>query len=326
MKTENAVPKVSIIIPVYNTEKYLRQCLDSVVEQTLQGIEIIIVNDGSSDGSARIIDEYANQNENIKVITQSNKGLYGARRVGLSAARGEYIGWVDSDDFVDRSMYEVLYCAALENQSDLVYCDYAFYPKRIKTKEKWFRECDGKLNIYWLERNSQPWNKIVKRNLIQKLHIADMFPNCYDEAYLKLMLVAKNPVSIPCKLYFYRMGQSSMSSNYKNINHYAGFIKASEALLQDVKEMHLSQYMMSYFEYRIIYYTLVTMIVCANAESPDQYMQFKIELEHKYPNYRRNPHLWNILKQNFGTMKAFVIKHIVPCSYPLTRVICKLVF
>lgn len=326
MKTENAVPKVSIIIPVYNTEKYLRQCLDSVVEQTLQGIEIIIVNDGSSDGSAEIIDEYTHRYEGIKVITQANKGLYEARRVGLSAAKGEYIGWVDSDDFVDRSMYEMLYCAALESQSDLVYCDYAFYPKRIKTKEKWFREYDGKLDIYWLERNSQPWNKIVRRNLIQKLHIADMFPNCYDEAYLKLMLVAKNPVSIPYKLYFYRMGQSSMSSNYKNINHYAGFIKASEALLQNVEEMPLSQDMMSYFEYRIIYYTLVTLIVCANADSPTQYKQFKNELEYKYPEYHSNPHLWNVLKQNFGIPKAFAIKYIVPWSYHLTSIICKLAF
>ena len=103
--------KVSIIVPVYNVEKYLAQCLDSLINQTLKEIEIICVNDGSKDNSAKILTAYAQKYVRIKIINQTNQGLSAARNNGISVATGEYIGFVDSDDWVDIDFYKKLYSA-----------------------------------------------------------------------------------------------------------------------------------------------------------------------------------------------------------------------
>lgn len=132
-------PKVTVIIPVYNMEKYITECLESVVKQTLQDIEIIVIDDGSTDQTGKIVDRYALQYSKVKVYHQENKGLYKTREIALERAHGEYIGWVDADDFVASDMFEILYREAVKNESELVYCDYAWYPEKIKTKEKWFR-------------------------------------------------------------------------------------------------------------------------------------------------------------------------------------------
>lgn len=115
---------VSIIIPIYNTEKYLRKCLESVVNQTLEEIEIICVNDGSTDGSLAILQEYAAKEDRIKIVQKKNGGLVSARKAGVQAATGEYIGYVDSDDYIEPHMYEKLYRIAQEHQTDMVTCGY----------------------------------------------------------------------------------------------------------------------------------------------------------------------------------------------------------
>lgn len=94
--------KISIIIPVYNVEKYIEECLISVLNQTMKEIEIICINDGSTDNSLKILNNYKNKNENIRIVNQENSGLSNARNVGLSLAKGEYIFFLDSDDFFAR--------------------------------------------------------------------------------------------------------------------------------------------------------------------------------------------------------------------------------
>ena len=113
-------PKVSIIVPVYNVEKYLQRCIDSLKNQTLQEIEIILVDDASPDSSPQICDEAAKEDERIKVIHKVNEGAGKARNSALEIASGEYIGFVDSDDFVDTEMFQTLYEKAKEYDSDLV--------------------------------------------------------------------------------------------------------------------------------------------------------------------------------------------------------------
>ena len=117
------MPKVSVIIPVYNVGKYLRKCLDSVINQTLKDIEIICVNDGSTDNSGKILDEYAAKDKRIKVIHQENQGLGAARNVGIDLAKGEYIGFVDSDDWISTGFYEKLYETAKRENSDISACN-----------------------------------------------------------------------------------------------------------------------------------------------------------------------------------------------------------
>ena len=97
--------KVTVVVPVYNVEKYLIRCIESLINQTLKEIEIILVNDGSKDKSGKICEKYALKYKNIKVIHQLNKGLSGARNTGIKIAQGEYVGFVDSDDYVEKDMF-----------------------------------------------------------------------------------------------------------------------------------------------------------------------------------------------------------------------------
>ena len=121
-----AAPKLSIIVPVYNTEKYLKQCVDSLTSQTLNEIEIILVDDGSKAECARVCDELAASDERVKVIHKENAGAGFARNTGIEVSWGEYLGFVDSDDYVDTRMFEVLYNSAVKYDADLVLSGISF--------------------------------------------------------------------------------------------------------------------------------------------------------------------------------------------------------
>lgn len=122
------IPKISVIVPVYNVEKYLERCLTSLLNQTLKDIEIILVDDGSPDGSGKICDEYEKNHPNIKVIHKVNGGLGYARNSGLEIASGEFVGFIDSDDFIDSEMYEDLYSYAKKESLDTVFsAGFKFY-------------------------------------------------------------------------------------------------------------------------------------------------------------------------------------------------------
>ncbi len=112
-------PLISIIVPVYNVEKYIRRCVESLINQSYKNLEIILIDDGSPDNSGAICDEYAERDSRIKVIHKENGGVSSARNVGLDSASGEYIGFLDSDDFIAPEMYEVLYSNLTENDADI---------------------------------------------------------------------------------------------------------------------------------------------------------------------------------------------------------------
>lgn len=114
------MPKLSVIVPVYNTEKYLRECIDSILAQTFTDFELILVNDGSTDGSGAICDEYAKKDERIQVIHQQNGGITVARKSGVRVARGEYVTFVDSDDWIDKDMYRIMLA---QEPADIVICN-----------------------------------------------------------------------------------------------------------------------------------------------------------------------------------------------------------
>lgn len=155
--------KVSVIVPVYNVEKYLANCLDTLVKQTLTDIEIIVVNDGATDSSAEIIKEYAAKYSNIVALEKTNGGLSDARNYGLPFAKGEYIGYVDSDDYVDYDMYELLYKKAKEGDYDVVECDlHHVFPDGSIDTEVGERITDKK-EMFMMGR-SVVWNKIYKRD------------------------------------------------------------------------------------------------------------------------------------------------------------------
>lgn len=119
--------QISVIIPVYNVEKFLRRCLKSVINQTMSDLEIILVDDGSNDNSGEICDEYAKNDDRIIVIHKENGGLRSARNKGLDIATGEWITFVDSDDYIDTDMYEMLYSNAIEKEVDICACFFLYF-------------------------------------------------------------------------------------------------------------------------------------------------------------------------------------------------------
>ena len=162
-------PKVSVIVPVYNVEKYLENCLETLISQTLKDIEIICINDGSKDSSPDILKKYALNDERIKIIDKHNEGLSAARNDGLNVATGEYIGYVDSDDWVDLNFYEKLYNAAKKHNAEvacgnIIRCGNRITKYKVKfEKEELITDNVEKLKVTKVPKYNYVWNKIYKR-------------------------------------------------------------------------------------------------------------------------------------------------------------------
>lgn len=174
------MPKISVIVPVYNAEKWIRKCLDSILSQTFSDFELIVVDDGSPDRSGAICDEYASKDKRIKVIHKTNGGVSSARQCGLDNAKGEYIIHCDPDDWVEKNWLECLYKAAVKENADISICDFwIFYTnstKIIKTNPSLNAEKLFEQIVYngW----GSLWNKLIKRSLVEK--VSAKFPKGVD--------------------------------------------------------------------------------------------------------------------------------------------------
>lgn len=177
--------KVSVIIPVYNMEKYLNECLDSIVNQTLKDLEIICVNDGSTDNSSKILKEYANNDSRINIINQENKGLASARNTGLEHVNGDYIYFIDSDDYIEITALEKLYNLSQEKNLDLIIFKLANFDDKTKKTNYHYSDMPFLLDIdrevftyhdfeeYLFKVDVTVYTKFFKKELI----INDRFPD-----------------------------------------------------------------------------------------------------------------------------------------------------
>ncbi|MBR4682674.1 MAG: glycosyltransferase [Elusimicrobiaceae bacterium] len=163
-------PLISVIVPVYKVEKYLSCCLDSIIGQTYSNLEIILVDDGSPDTCGQICEEYARKDSRIRVIHQENQGLSGARNAGLRVARGSYIGFVDSDDYIDPDMYEYLYQLICKDQADIAMCNIC--------EDKGFRSAQSTnvpytlmkfVDLFQLADWMYVWNKLYKKEILSSV-------------------------------------------------------------------------------------------------------------------------------------------------------------
>ena len=205
--------KVSIIVPIYNTEEYLPRCIDSILNQRYSNIELILVDDGSTDKSPKICDDYANKDKRIKVIHKTNGGVSSARNSGLDIASGEYITFVDSDDYITNSFSEV--CERLDNQ-DIVISDEACKRKSIKRKINRVGDkgCDCTFN-FLLKNNSiiqinPVWNKIFHKNIIRNLKFNERVMVIEDLDYvIRALFLSQKIELIPINYYFYSLRTTS---------------------------------------------------------------------------------------------------------------------
>lgn len=246
------VPKVSVIIPVYNVEKYLRQCLDSVVNQTLKDIEIICVNDDSPDNSLEILNEYAAKDSRIKVFSKENEGLgaASARNLGLDNATGEYLSILDSDDFFDLEMLEKSYNKAKATNADVVVFGAYRYDENTEQisvieyllNKKYLPEHDLFSHKDWGEFIFQityaaPWNKLFKREFIENHKIRFQRVKIIDDFYftqLSIALAEKITV-LPEYLCYYREGTGVSQTDSLSISpdsSWMALAKLKESLVE----------------------------------------------------------------------------------------------
>ena len=310
---------ISVIVPVYNASEYLEQCLDSLAGQTMKDLEIIVIDDGSTDGSGSIADRFAEQHSSFRVYHQSNHGIGATRAKAIQYATGEYVGWVDADDFVEPNMYERLYNAAQQNNADVVTCDYSFYPEKIATKEKWFKMYQGQVDWYFIERNTQCWNKIVRRELLNELEMDKWYALGGDGAYLMTLLKAKRTVTLPDSLYWYRVGHVSLSNGFSKTKKYIKDVEYAHIHIQALQANGLYEGWEEYFNYRLAYAILLTVLVGARNGDKDVYFRYRNCL--KELDWKRNAYTKKILICNHGKLKTFVLMHIIPLSYPVAHLV-----
>lgn len=249
--------KLSIIVPVYNADKYLEKCLDSLVNQTMDDYEVILVNDGSKDSSQSIIDSYVNQYpELIRAVTVENGGQGRARNIGIDMARGAYIGFVDSDDWVASDMFEKLYTAVVEDDADMAVCDTV--------------QCfDDGSEVYLpmsrfesaMEITTAVWNKLFKKELVEGIRFPEGLWYEDAEFVIKTMLGCKNIARVSEGLYFYRCGQLSTMNN-KNARKNLDMI----SIMEDLKAYMLPRGYMAGFEELLLCHLLLDTINRVNVQ------------------------------------------------------------
>lgn len=228
-------PLISIVVPVYKVEKYLNRCVDSILKQTYPNLEIILVDDESPDACGDICDRYAQADSRIRVIHQKNKGLSGARNAGIGIATGDYIGFVDSDDYIAENMYESMLTNMLQNDAQIAICGryYEFedgkrmvrYKEEIKTTVMTNVEAIIRMNSF-SSFDMAAWDKLYKRELFEGIRYPEgKLSEDYYVIY-KLFDRTQKVVFNPEPLYFYVQRKNSISRN-KKINY--DFVDASKS-------------------------------------------------------------------------------------------------
>lgn len=308
-------PKVSVIVPVYNTENYLRKCLDSLMSQTLKELEVVAVNDGSTDGSASILEEYkAKYSDRIQLVHKENGGQATARNLALKLCRGEYIGFLDSDDFVKDEMFEKMYQAAATNHADYVACGYTditYEEDREVVLQEYVASKPAKeTRDLFFGALASPFLHLYKRDIFEQSKV--VFPEGYiyeDTAfYLNLIPYLKKIVTLEEALAVrVRRSNSTMSTFKKErVRH---IIPVIQCTLDYYKQNGF------YEEYcKELEFFCVKVLLCSSMsrisrvatfkdsmELADETMQF---IDAQFSNYRRNPYfksgITNVYMKSFN--------------------------
>lgn len=216
-------PKISIIVPIYNVEKYIHKCINSILDQSLTEFELILVDDGSPDRCGEICDEYSKKDNRIKVIHKNNGGVSSARNIGIDKACGEYIGFVDPDDYIDVNMYEILYKSAKKNNAEIVISSFSFIrnckeeKQDVSNDELIFNKYEAitkYFDMVYPFNFSFMCNKLIKRELFDGIRFnTNILVQEDTEIMIKIYNRSKNIAYIGQPLYFYQLRDDSATGN-----------------------------------------------------------------------------------------------------------------
>ena len=274
-----SMPKISIIVPVYNCEKYISNCINSILEQSFKDFELILVDDGSSDRSFEICESFVKKDSRVKAIHQQNSGVSRARNRGLDEVQGEYIGFVDGDDCVDKEMYERLYKNLADNDADISICGIVnYFLKKDGTTEKVRQsQVDG----FWIFSGEQalkealqsrlysvnPVNKLFKRELFDKLRYPE--GKISEDAFLIPVVISKaNRVVYDSKpMYYYLRRENSITTSNFSYNDW-DVVEAYENHLNMISEKFPNLKKVAKFRYLWSYtYVIDKIMICENSEN-----------------------------------------------------------
>lgn len=307
---------ISVIIPIYNAERYLKDCIDSVIKQSYSDLEIILIDDGSTDTCSAICDEYKTKDSRIVVVHKDNGGISDARNIGINIAKGEYIGFVDSDDFIHPRMYEYLVNALTEHQADVSTCNHTLFldgspivhhalPEKAYSLERVEHREDYLNNFLKGNFTHYVWKSLYKRAIFKTLRFIEG-KRMEDVMFCcELSRIISKRVTISDKLYYYRIRNDSImhanpmitlehiSAMKYNINH---FIQYEDTLFaQKYIEFVMSHILTGRIEKRV----LGTLDAYVDKES---FKEFQY-LYDKYGSSRKShylaryfPTIYNILK------------------------------
>ena len=287
--------KVSIIVPFYNVENYIEKCLESLVNQTLEDIEILLVNDGSKDTSEMIAKQFVEKYPNkIIYLEKENGGLSDARNYAIHYAKGEYIAFLDSDDYVEINMYEEMYRKAKEENLDYVECDFLWeYPDKVL-------ESKGKIYTnkkeMFLYTRVVAWNKLIKREIIQENHLE--FPKGYRyedvEFFYKLLPYIQN-YGIVEKPFIHYVQRENSISNVQNtrtkeildvLDHVITYYKTNNLFAEYKEEIEYT-----YARY-ILCSSMLRMVMIENKKERKEVIHLAWEaLNHQFSEWKENKYL-----------------------------------
>ncbi|TQS74120.1 glycosyltransferase [Ornithinibacillus gellani] len=273
-------PHISIIVPVYNLKSLLPRCVESILAQTFTDFELILVNDGSTDGSGNLCERYAEQDKRIRVIHKENGGVASSRNIGLQAASGAYIGFVDNDDHIHPAMFETLYRQAKTDDADMVICDYI---KLLEDEQSMETQVDPNAVVEHFDSTAAlqqlyepnaityivPWNKLYKKHLFNDITYEHGFI-CDDETVIHQLLYRCRKVSYIQKgLYYYVQRNDSQSQIVlkKEILQGVYAYKNREVFFRKLKEKNLHQLALLAFEERFFRFYIFAKSTLPDAQS-----------------------------------------------------------
>jgi len=287
--------KLSVIVPIFNVEKYLEKCLDSLACQTFQDYEVLLINDGSLDSSKIIAQNYARNNIKFKYLEKVNGGLSDARNFGIKHATGEFLAFIDSDDYVDSEMFSKMFEKQQVSNSDIVVCDmyYEYEDGTLKyTSAGEFDTVTSELNLGVISVNNSACNKIFRRELFTDLE----FPKgkWYEDLFIVPILLYKaNSVSrVPNALYFYlqRDGSIVHENNLKMFNVYEAILNVENSLKNIVfDQIELSEIINEMFIRHGLF--LTTLRIKNNGTFKNRVNFFSLNMDYlkvHYPKWYKN--------------------------------------
>lgn len=310
---------LSIIVPVYNCEKFLSRCLDSIISQDFVDFEVIIVNDGSTDNSYRILEDYCNKDNRFLVINQENQGQSIARNIGLSYATGKYIGFVDADDWIEPNMYSVMIEKAILSDADIVVCNHNnIYECDDSVEKMVFNMIDEVINIksfgvdnYIMDyirkykHGNEVWSRIYKRSMLVENNIIFLknnfkdYPEIAEDLFFNMecTIYAQIIVGVNKGLYNYNI-RSGSSMTISKPNLLIRFVKGYNNFFEEYKSFFSSNSFI-YLRYNLIrsYYN-------------ELFLLYKEERKIKEFNLE-----WRIAKKDFSYIKESLMRDLSNYSF-----------